>query len=497
MQNNSVLPFPKTVNNEEWGYPVPLENESVLPFDSTIFPEWGRDFVNAVAEETQTPIDAASMAYLMLLSTALGGKYIVKPKESMWTEPINIYSVVALESGNRKSAVLNLFVKALAEAEKELKAAMETAVVTDRTEREAKQKRKEVLKNMYSKTNDREKAEELMLELMELEQQLDERINPPLTFPRFFTSDVTSEKIGELMNEQGGRFAILSSEGSEFFNMITGKYSNKNDFEIYLKAHAGDFARTDRVSGRHVEIDHPCLTLGLFVQPSVIQKFQKDFSDRGLTQRFIYSIPLSFLGQRKISPEPISDRVKAKFYEKIQKLIYSNYRKDIEVLELEAEAQVYLNEIEQEVEIMLANRDISETFKGWIGKLTGLIIRLAGLLHVANHIEAIPKMIPRETLATADRLRPYLIQHTEKALGIINESENLSDLKYILEKIETKYKGIDSIIFDDFRNATKNKLGKSKEIQEKLAALEKYNYAKLRKIDGKQMILVNPKWRGR
>ncbi|GAA3010945.1 hypothetical protein Sfulv_31820 [Streptomyces fulvorobeus] len=46
-----------------------------------------------------------------------------------WREPTNLYTVVALPPGNRKSAVFALLTNPLYEAEKQLKAAMKPVIV--------------------------------------------------------------------------------------------------------------------------------------------------------------------------------------------------------------------------------------------------------------------------------------------------------------------------------------------------------------------------------
>lgn len=314
--------------------------------------------------------------------------------------------------------------------------------------------------------------------------------------PRFYTNDVTTEKLEELLQKHKG-FAVLSAEGGEVISTMGGKYNykTKGNVDLFLKGHAGDTSKTDRCSGREVNNSAPCLTLGLFVQPSVIRDFSNEFCERGLTQRFIFSLPLSFVGNRKISPNLIPNTVKDKYYNSMQKLIESHYNKEKVTLELSEDAKILMKNIEYEIEKMMGNPDISAVLRGWLSKLAGLIVRIAGLLHVANYVNGdIPLKIPRETLEKADKLRYYFIKHVEKALGIINESANIEDLQYILGKIRKFQEGLVAK-HQDVYQSVKDKIGPAKEVDRLIDKLTEYNYAYRVQEGRKKLIYVNPNWR--
>jgi replicative DNA helicase len=83
---------------------------------------------------------------------------------------------------------------------------------------------------------------------------------------------------------------------------------------VYLKGHAGDLLKVDR-RGRPPEyVRRPCLTIGLTVQPEVLQGLasRPGFRGRGLLARFLYSLPESLVGRRQAGappvPTPVADR---------------------------------------------------------------------------------------------------------------------------------------------------------------------------------------------
>ena len=497
LNQNTLL---NEINNPllfEWKQPIPLENKQLPIFDSGIFPAWLKDYVNGVAEETQTPVDAAAMACISLLSTILGGKYVVKPNETSWTEILSIYSVVALDPANRKSAVYSLFQRPLSAFEKEERERLAPIIADEKTEQKAIKKRINELENKYSKENDHEKAELILDEIKELEKEINEESNLKSRYPRFFTSDVTPEKLVELMYENNGRFAILSSEGAELFDMISGRYSDKFNLDIYLKAFSGDNVTIDRKNSPSILLENPTLTIGLFVQPSVIQNLPVKFSERGLMQRFLFYLPKSFIGNRKIMPVPISSNLEEKFNSNIRKLLELNQSNSNESIELKfnTDATNYLISIQTEIEFMLRNQDLNVGLKGWLGKLTGQIVRIAGLLHIAEYVQfgEIPREINKYTLKKSDSLRDYFYQHAESAFGIIGESESIDDLKYILGKIiSKKFEGKEQIDYQELWQLVKKRFKKSEECKKTLILLEEMNYIKNRKDGRKQVIFVNP-----
>lgn len=482
----------------QWEQPIPLDNTILPTFNSSIFPTWLKEYVDAVAEETQTPVDAAGMACLTILSTILGGKYVVKPNGTSWTETLGLYCVMALDPANRKSAVFSLFQKPLSDFEAEERERLAPMLAEKQAEEKAIKKRISELENMYSKESDKEKASLILEEIKELQKDVINKQNNRIILPRFFTSDVTPEKLAELMFENNGKFAILSSEGAELFDMVSGRYSEKYNLDIYLKAHSGDNITIDRKNSNSIFIPNPTLTIGLFVQPTVIQNLPRKFSERGLTQRFLFFLPQSFIGFRKIKPIPIPTQTKKIYEINIRKLItleHQKQKKEPIQLVFDEGATKYLIDIQIEVEKMLGNQDMDFGFKGWLGKLIGQIVRIAGVLHIAENIqnEKIPNKITRKTLKRADLLRDYFIKHAEKAFGLIGKRENYDDLKYLLDKITSKkFEREEYIAYQELWQLVKKRFKKSEECKKYLNILEELNYIKNSFEGRKQIIYVNP-----
>ena len=135
---------------------------------------------------------------------------------------------------------------------------------------------------------------------------------PEPALPRLIVDDATSEKLGAMLAEQGGRIASMSPEGG-VFDLMAGLYSKSGmpQFGVYLMGHAGDDLRVDRISRKGEHVKRPALTMGLAIQPTVLEGLLENsaFRGRGLLARFLYSLPESRIGSRKIEPAPVPDSV--------------------------------------------------------------------------------------------------------------------------------------------------------------------------------------------
>jgi len=479
---------------EEWERPIEIEKTNLPTFDTNVFPKWLGDYIDAVAEETQTPRDVAAMASIALLSTIISGNFEVKLTNS-WTEPLNTYTVMALDPANRKSAVYNLFLKPIDEYIKKQSETLLPIIAEEIAKRNASRKRLNVLQEQFSKTEVGKENISLLNEIEKLAKETDDQLNPIIKVPRFYTNDVTPEQLAQLLYENDERLAILSAEGAELFDMIAGRYSNKSNLDLYLKAYSGDNVTIDRVNGRSISLNTPKLTLGLFIQPIVIQQLPSNFSNRGLTQRFLFFLPKSFIGYRKVETEEIPLEVEQTFKNNIQNLI--DLKSDGLILTFDKEARQYLTCILGEIEEMLSNQDMNPEFKGWLGKLCGQIIRMAGLIHVSENISSnineIPKTINLQTLYKADSLRHYFISHAEQAFGSIGEDKYLDDVMYVLNKLLSgNYNKVEKLDYQELWQIVKRRIKKAEKLKKILYYLEELNYIKNDKVGRKSIILVNP-----
>lgn len=88
---------------ERWEVPQPLRAAMSPPeFPTHASKGFGRAFVEAEAEATQTPSAMAGSLFLAVAGAAVAGKAEIQGRPG-WTEGLNIYTAVAMDPGKRKA----------------------------------------------------------------------------------------------------------------------------------------------------------------------------------------------------------------------------------------------------------------------------------------------------------------------------------------------------------------------------------------------------------
>jgi hypothetical protein len=112
---------------------------------------------------------------------------------------------------------------------------------------------------------------------------------------------------------------------------------------------------------------------------------------------------------------------------------------DPAVLPLTADAQALVLQFEAEVEPKLKAGNEYGHIRDWASKYVGATVRLAGLLHLADHItDGWAKAISAETMTRAIALGRYFAAHALAAYDLIGDSQNVEDARLILAWIERK-----------------------------------------------------------
>ena len=125
---------------DEWEEPVPLRAAVDLPaFPVEALPDFLAAWVRAEATATQTPLDLPGMLVLAALATAAGGLARIQVRPG-WQEPLNLFVVVALPPGSRKSAVFADVTRPLVRLDRDELARMRPLVVEAMTRKTAAEK---------------------------------------------------------------------------------------------------------------------------------------------------------------------------------------------------------------------------------------------------------------------------------------------------------------------------------------------------------------------
>ncbi|MBW2664093.1 MAG: DUF3987 domain-containing protein, partial [Deltaproteobacteria bacterium] len=397
---------------------------------------------------------------------------------SGYTEPVNIWVIVALDPANRKSSVLMKMTKPLSEWESRKCKELEPIIREAKSAWQNQQARIKSLRGKYGKAK-HDELKGIEAEILEIENDLVEVPN----HPQVWSQDVTTERCGSLMAEHDGVMSILSAEGG-IFDIIGGRYSNGiPNLDLYLQSHSGDPVKVDRGSRESVYLDRPALSLGLSPQPEVLRGLvdKPGFRGKGLLARFLYLLPKSNLGYRKLETEPVLEDVEKEYCNLVDSLLDIEQAEDEQgekipyILKLSKEAYQEWLEFAHVVEKGLREGGRFEYITDWAGKLPGAAARIAGLLHCAkNPYQPWVENISLKTMQRALELASILSSHALIAFDMMGADKALEQARKIWRWIERGSQ--ESFSKRDCFNALKGTFHKVVNMDEALKVLQERNY---------------------
>ncbi|HTQ45174.1 MAG TPA: YfjI family protein [Polyangiaceae bacterium] len=421
----------------EWSEPERFDAKKLPAFPVSALSPWLRDWVIGEATATQTPPDLAACIALGAASLAVARVYHVEVRPG-WNEPTNLWLVVALPPGERKSAVFN-------DAKEPVFAYMRHAAETMAPQITARASERRVLqlqvkeaeaaagrRKTYEGIDGHQAATELLDRLEKL---------PELRAPVLLTDDVTPEALAILLAQHGERMGIFSAEGGPF-ELMAGRYSEKgNNFEIFLKSHPGDHHIAHRVQREPVVLQHPLVTFAVTVQPGVLQGLHEKeaFRRQGLLARFLYSLPKTALGSRLSNPPPLDPAARDAYNAALVRMLAQSGAQ--KTLRMTAEADEVRSRYQGELEPRLGDWGDLRAIGDWANKLVGTVCRIAGVLHVADHAAALDKMpadLPAAAVERAILLGDYFLEHAVATFNLMEANPDVEMAKRVWAWIERK-----------------------------------------------------------
>jgi replicative DNA helicase len=462
----------------EWSPPIPLRHFDPPPFPVHVLPDWLRDFVEAEAVATQTPPDLAGMLGIGAVAAGVARhvEVVVKPG---WSEPLNVYVAVVLESGTRKSAVFRDVVAPISKEETRRITATRDGRIQAQEEKTLAEKR------LTAKRTEAIKEKANDADVIALAEQVAALTVPAP--PRLLADDATAEVLERLLYENGGRIAVFTAEG-DIFDIMQGRYGSSDvmNIGVFLRAHGGDSIRTDRIGRGRIFVERPTLTLAVAVQPDVIFGLaaKREFRGRGLTPRFLYSLPSSNVGRREVDSESMTKAIRSTYEAHISALHGVTNVTDQDrpsIVKLNAKALSVLLDFAEEIEPELPPGGLLGDVTEWGSKLVGATARIAAILHAADHANDSrwwKKPIPVGTVRRAIEIARYLIPHARAAFALMGTDLAVADAEYILRWIG-RQPGTAFTVRDLFEG-TKGRFKKVKNLDPGLDLLEEHGHIRFR-----------------
>lgn len=435
----AAQPSPASSTRAAAGWPAPmLPGASRVPEISPgLLGGWLGKMAAAVAASTQTPPAMAVMTALAVVAAVVQRRFEVAPHGDgdTYTEPLSLWTLTALGSGNRKTAVHQAMTGVLTAWEKRERDRMRGDIARALAQREVMTKRVEVLKAAAGKTDDNAERQRLQDEI----QSLHEHMPAALVAPRLFTGDITSERLQQVLAEQDERTAVFSDEGG-IFQVMAGAYSGGlSSLDVFLQGHSGSAMRVDR-AGRMAHLDRPALSFGLALQPGILQDTGRTrrFRDSGLMARFLYAVPRSTVGQRDVRDRrALPEDIRADYEHGIDRLL-DGMRRPIGAprrIPFEPAALDAWQDFAQRLEDELGEGGRYAHMSDWASKLPGAVARVACVLALAEHGTGL-EAVPAAAVGRAVQLGELLIPHAEAAFALMGAADGETDAQIALAFIQ-------------------------------------------------------------
>jgi len=421
-----------------WPSLIPLDHHDQPRFPVDALGPTLATWCRAVADNLQVPVDVPAMLCLPVLAAANARKYEVEIRPG-WREPLNLYCITALPPGMRKSAVF----KAATSIFYEIEIAQRDAGAKDRLREVANY---EMAKKKYEQANAQRVGAKDAKASAEAEANFERRlkefeaIEEPRAELRLVGDDVTPERVVSILAEQQSRFAIFSAEGGLLQTLAGARYSKSSapSYDALLKAHAGDPISHDRKTAGSVSVMNPALTLGLCVQPEILNSLAHAPGAKGvgLLARFLYSVPAVEIGSRSVRCPPVPADVTMEYRRIMGRLIEAPVPDEPKVIAFTLGADDILAAFEEEIERRIGPEGDLSSLVEWTSKLAGVVARIAANLALADRENC--DFIEDGDVHAAIQIARYLIQHARTAFGVASAIPEVEVAERVLAWVSRK-----------------------------------------------------------
>lgn len=375
------------VNRIKWN-PVPLRKD-LRPEEYPVadLPPVIQAAVEEVQAYVQAPMALVAACALSVVSAAVQARFDIQ-RDVMMKGPSSLYFLTVAESGERKTAIDRLFMAPLIEWQ----AAQSRAFRKKRDQYDlALEEWEEEYKSLLSKLRAGMFADQVGT-AFDPTQMLEARRPKEPRAVEVLRGDDTTEAL--LMGLQDYPVAaIMSAEAG----LIFGSHSMNAEramanLSVFNVLWDGGTIRQKRVSREPILVENPRATLGLMVQPAVLQSFTARSGDLakgiGYFARFLFSQPESTMGTRYYTEPPENMPALRSFQSRVAALLDAEVVfDDLDRLApnpvgLDPHARKIWIAFHDEVEEQLGGDDVYSGVKGVAAKAAENAARLACCFHV-------------------------------------------------------------------------------------------------------------------
>jgi len=400
----------------EWGDLLVPSTSNLPALPCRLLPGIAGAMAAAITEANQTPSDIAVMTMLPAFATAVQKRFEAQPTSSPdYVEPLAMWCLVASASGTRKTAVLNAVLRPVHDWEERERKRLAPEIAGRFAARAVAEKRIDKLKEIAAKAEvpqDRQRAEQAI-------QAEKEHMPGDLFAPILVVGDTTPEAAQRLLVQNGETLSIVSDEGG-IIDIMSGAYGDRSVLDVFLKGHSASPVHVERQT-RSAHLLRPCLSMGLAVQPGVIEALgdNKRLRDSGAVARFLYALPATTVGQRDVRRQiGIPGDIRKSYNDRLQELLDAGRQEGVVTLTFAAEATEEYFQFAEQVERLIGAHGRLEALADWGSKLPGAMVRVAAIMALMDGGAATTTVEEAHALQ-ARELCSMLIEHALAAFRLM------------------------------------------------------------------------------
>jgi len=414
----------------------------VLPtFPVNCLPDWLARFVGQVSWANEANIDMCCLHALGVIGAALGGRVRCNVYDD-WYEAIQLYLLTVLPPSDRKTKATSELMRPADDYEDDRerahkKKARSAAKMIPFLKNKVKALQKEAAKGPQARA-----GTDTELEAAETQLDLAESESAPYRY--FNNTNPTPESLCACMAANNGRGAIITDE-AEVFNTISWRDGSAN-LGIYLNGHTNAKIVESRSAGDRI-IKSAALTISIAAQPAMLETLGKVAGGRGrgFFARWIIACPESRIGYRESTfGRAVEDHVRETYRTQVRKMYEMPDRDDghrYYIVKFSKEAAELMRDMDESREHRLREGADLHSLGDWAGKYTGMVARIATILHFAEHVygefdarDVIRKDISQECLEKAAEIGEYCIEHIKHAYSVMgaDSSGAMDDARKIM-----------------------------------------------------------------
>lgn len=431
-------------------------------FPTHCLPDVIANMVRDAAKITKTEEALAAGVALAVLSACARGNWKVKRGEH--PEPLIIWTLPALATGSLKSPV---FVR-LTEPVRNWEGQQQKKYKNAENELKAKKRLAEIqISAIQQQIKEQAISDDDAIQQLAAQEAILAEVVPS---SQFLASNITTETLFRKMERTGGDVAVIGDEGGQFPIMM-GLYSKgQPNYDIYLDGYSNTPTKFER-GNADINLRNPAVTICICVQPTILQNLSKgDTQQTGLLARFLFLLPQSTVGRRNVREKHSSDQLAQRRYtELIDNLLAIIPNRtdegertsfDISITE---EAEEVFYDFWQPIESEQGEGGMYHQIVDWTAKSHGQLLRIAGLLHLAEHkIKAASIPINESTMKKAVEIMRFFLAHALAAYDLMGLAKRNQHVGLVIDYLrENKSELLNEKTIHDmtvFKNKTKEDL---------------------------------------